>query len=207
MSKNATFAQRNCILLFYKKMNIAIFASGSGTNFQQISEYFASDEHHSVTLLLCNNKDAYVLERAKVLNIKSGIINNKDLKNPDGVLKMLKDEQIDFIVLAGFLLLVPEIIVDAYNNRIVNIHPALLPRFGGKGMYGEHVHRAVIASGEKESGITIHYVNNKYDSGQIICQAKCTIESDDTPETLAGKIHRLEKEYYPKVVKQLVDAI
>lgn len=184
---------------------VAVFASGSGTNFQQICEYFIEKNSDiKIELLIVNKKNAYVLERAKQLNVKSQYFNREDFYYSDRVVECLKENQIDFIVLAGFLWLIPDNILKEYPNKIINIHPALLPNYGGKGMHGHHVHEAVIAAKEQESGITIHYVNEKYDEGNIIFQAKCEITPEDTPDTLAEKIHLLEKEHFPKVIDNLL---
>ncbi|MEE0267645.1 MAG: phosphoribosylglycinamide formyltransferase [Bacteroidales bacterium] len=184
---------------------VAVFASGSGTNFQQICEYFNQKNNDiKIELLIVNKKNAYVLERAKQLNVKSQYFNREDFYYSDRVVECLKENQIDFIVLAGFLWLIPDNILKEYPNKIINIHPALLPNYGGKGMHGHHVHQAVIAAKEPESGITIHYVNEKYDEGNIIFQAKCSISSEDTADSLAEKIHLLEKEHFPKVIDSLL---
>lgn len=184
---------------------LAVFASGSGTNFQQICEYFNQKNNDiKIELLIVNKKNAYVLERAKQLNVKSQYFNREDFYYSDRVVECLKENQIDFIVLAGFLWLIPDNILKEYPNKIINIHPALLPKYGGKGMHGHHVHQAVIAAKEQESGITIHYVNEKYDEGNIIFQAKCSITPEDTADSLAEKIHLLEKEHFPKVIDNLL---
>lgn len=184
---------------------VAVFASGSGTNFQQICEYFKEKNSDiKIELLIVNKKNAYVLERAKQLNVKSQYFNREDFYYSDRVVECLKENQIDFIVLAGFLWLIPDNILKEYPNKIINIHPALLPKYGGKGMHGHHVHQAVIAAKEQESGITIHYVNEKYDEGNIIFQAKCSITPEDTADSLAEKIHLLEKEHFPKVIDSLL---
>jgi phosphoribosylglycinamide formyltransferase 1 len=183
---------------------IAVFASGSGSNAQNIAEYFFKVQTAEINCILSNNKDAYVLDRAKNLNIKSFIFNRDDLYSNSRVLHILIEREIDFIALAGFLWLMPDSIVKTFSGRIVNIHPALLPKYGGKGMYGMRVHQSVIENGEKESGITIHYVNEKYDAGDIILQKKCTVNQDDTPETLAERIHNLEHTHYPLVIEQLI---
>lgn len=184
---------------------VAVFASGSGTNFQQICEYFNQKNNDiKIELLIVNKKNAYVLERAKQLNVKSQYFNREDFYYSDRVVECLKENQIDFIVLAGFLWLIPDNILKEYPNKIINIHPALLPNYGGKGMHGHHVHQAVIAAKEPESGITIHYVNEKYDEGNIIFQAKCSITPEDTADSLAEKIHLLEKEHFPKVIDSLL---
>jgi phosphoribosylglycinamide formyltransferase-1 len=191
---------------FSKEMKkVAVFASGSGTNFQQICEYFNQKNGEvKIELLIVNKPNAYVLERAKQLKVKSFYFNREDFYSSDRVVECLLENQIDFIVLAGFLWLVPKNILKEYENKIINIHPALLPRYGGKGMHGHHVHEAVIAAREQESGITIHYVNERYDEGNIIFQAKCTITPEDTADTLAEKIHLLEKEHFPKVIDNLL---
>lgn len=183
---------------------IAIFASGSGTNAQRIIEYFAEKGGAEVVVILSNKPDAYVLERARKFGILSVVFNRDEFYKTDKILKTLQDLDVDLVVLAGFLWLVPVNLLKAYPNRIVNIHPALLPNYGGKGMYGENVHKAVIANGEKESGITIHYVNENYDEGNAIFQERCTIEPVDTPESLASKIHLLEYKYFPVVLEQIL---
>ena len=184
--------------------NIAVFASGSGTNAENLVRYFKDSEVARVKTILANKPDAYVLERAKNLNIPSLVFDKAMFRETGEVLKYLKDENIDVVVLAGFLWLVPIDIINEFRGRIINIHPALLPKHGGKGMYGERVHQAVIDEGDKESGITIHHVNEKYDEGNIIFQAKCQVEPGDTAETLAGKIHKLEYEHFPAVVEKLI---
>jgi len=184
--------------------NIAIFASGSGTNAENIIRYFSNNKSVQVTLILSNRKEAYVLKRAATLNVRSVFFDRKDLYEKDKVLRYLGMYKIDFVVLAGFLWLIPESILNAYEKRIVNIHPALLPKHGGKGMYGEKVHEAVLAKHEKESGITIHYVNRHYDKGTVIFQARCPVNPEDTPETLAARVHELEYEHYPEVIEKLV---
>jgi phosphoribosylglycinamide formyltransferase-1 len=187
-----------------KKRNIAIFASGSGTNAQRIIEYFSGNPKISVALILSNKPDAYVLVRAKNLNVPSVVFDRHSFNETDDIIKLLKKEKIDFIVLAGFLWMVPVNLILAYPGRIINIHPALLPKYGGKGMYGARVHEAVIQSGDKESGISIHYVNEKYDEGSIIFQAKCEVLQDDTPDSLAHRVHQLEYKHYPEVIEKVV---
>ncbi len=187
-----------------KTSNLAIFASGSGTNAENIARYFGPDRFIHVVLILSNKPDAYVLTRAESLGIPTVVFNRNDFCESGMVRHALHDHHIDWIVLAGFLWLVPEYLIADYPGRIVNIHPALLPGYGGKGMYGSRVHEAVITNREKESGITIHYVNHEYDSGNIIFQARCPVESCDTPETLARKVHRLEYLHYPKVLEELI---
>jgi len=183
-------------------IRIAIFASGSGTNAQRISEYFAEKQGSiTVALILSNNSSAYVLERARNLGVPGIVFTRTEFYETSRIPDILKENSIDYIVLAGFLWLIPDPILTAYPGRILNIHPALLPSYGGKGMYGMKVHEAVIASRDKESGITIHLVNQKYDEGKILFQAKCVIEESDTPESLAGKIHELEYKYFPEVIE------
>lgn len=183
---------------------IALFASGSGSNAQHIVEYFAGTGLLEISAIYCNNPDAYVLERAKLLGIPAVLFNRDSFYNSTVMLDDLKKRKTDWIILAGFLWLIPDPVLKAFPQRIINIHPALLPEYGGKGMYGMKVHKAVIASGDKESGITIHYVNEHYDKGNIIFQAHCPINSQDTPEILAEKIHELEYEHFPVVIGKLV---
>jgi len=195
-------------LIKYQIMrNIAIFASGSGTNAENIIKYFSTNNSIKVSLVLSNKREAYVLKRAAAFGVKTIFFDRSDLYIKDKVLGYLSENKIDFIVLAGFLWLIPEKILEIYDRRIVNIHPALLPSYGGKGMYGEKVHEAVIANGDRESGITIHYVNRFYDEGDIIFQARCKIEPGDTPETLASKIHELEYKHFPVVIEDLVTSL
>ena len=183
---------------------IAIFASGSGSNAENIIQYFAQKPQFCVKSVFCNVPDAYVLERAKKYRIPSFVFNREEFRNPDKVFRQLQEQEIDFIVLAGFLWLMPSFITAAWPNKIVNIHPALLPAYGGKGMYGHHVHEAVIAAGEKESGITIHYVNDHYDPGAIIFQAKCPVLPTDTPDDLAARVHELEYRYFPQIIAETI---
>ncbi|MDR0982067.1 MAG: phosphoribosylglycinamide formyltransferase [Culturomica sp.] len=183
---------------------ISIFASGSGSNAENIINHFKNSQEIMVNSVVCNVADAFVLERAKRLNVHSYVITKSELNDPDKVLKMLKELETDYIVLAGFLLLMPNNIVTAFPERIINIHPALLPAYGGKGMYGMKVHKAVIDAGEKVSGITIHFVDEKYDNGKIILQKRCDVTATDTPESLAEKVHILEYEYYPIAIEKVI---
>jgi len=183
---------------------IAIFASGSGTNAENLIKYFSNRKSAKVTLILSNRREAYVLKRAAEHNIKSIFFDYNEFNTSDKVLDDLLRNDIDFLVLAGFLWLVPEKILNFYAGRIINIHPALLPKYGGKGMYGEKVHKAVIDNHESESGISIHYVNKSYDEGSIIFQARCKVEPSDTPDTLAARIHELEYKYFPEVIENLI---
>ena len=184
--------------------HIVIFASGSGSNAQQIAEYFSGSDLARVIMIYSNRADAHVLQRASNMNIPTVVFDRADFYENDLIYNQLEKLNPDLIVLAGFLWKVPEKIVHAFPHRIVNIHPALLPKYGGKGMYGIHVHRAVIENREKESGITIHYVNENYDEGAAILQARCVININDTPESLAKKIHALEHKYYPKTIEQVL---
>jgi len=184
--------------------NIAIFASGSGTNAENLIRYFRTNPSGEVVLVLSNRADAGVISRSRNLDTDTFVFTKDQLYRTGEVQSILKSKNIDFIVLAGFLWLIPVDILTEYNRRIVNIHPALLPRYGGKGMYGHHVHEAVIASGDTESGITIHHVNQKYDEGNIIFQSRCKVEPGDTPDSLADKIHALEHEHFPPVVASLL---
>ncbi|MDD4031926.1 MAG: phosphoribosylglycinamide formyltransferase [Bacteroidales bacterium] len=184
--------------------NLAIFASGSGTNAERIVRYFQDDHRVSIRLIASNRPDAYVLQRAEKLNIPSFIFTREEFYRTDKVLQKMKDEKISWIILAGFLWKVPDNLVQAYSGRMINIHPALLPAYGGKGMYGEYVHKAVLAAGERESGITIHYVNAHYDEGECLFQARCPVYSGDTVETLAARIHTLEYTHFPVVIEGLL---
>ena len=183
---------------------IVVFASGSGSNAERIATYFSEKGSAQVSLILCNNLQAGVLERAKRLDIPSLVFNRQAFYKTNVVLDVLKTQQPNLIVLAGFLWKVPENLITAYPNRILNIHPSLLPKYGGKGMYGARVHQAVVANGETESGITIHYVNEHYDEGNIIFQAKTTVLPTDTADSLAEKIHSLEYEHFPKVIEKVL---
>lgn len=185
---------------------LAIFASGSGSNAQRIHEYFHGKDTAIVSLIITNNKNAFVIERAKNLGIECILLTKEDFRNEEKILPILQSYKIDYIVLAGFLLLIPHFLVIKFPNRIINIHPALLPAYGGKGMYGMNVHRAIIENHEKESGISIHFVNEHYDEGKIIFQAKCNIAENDTPELLAEKIHELEYKHFPAVIESVVSS-
>ena len=181
---------------------IAIFASGSGTNAQKIIEYCADNKAITIDSLWSNNPDAYALKRATAMGIETYVFNRRQLYDTPDVRQILHKRGIDLIVLAGFLWLVPETLINDFT--IINIHPALLPKYGGKGMYGMKVHRAVVDSGDKETGISIHYVDNIYDNGKLIFQAKCPVDADDTPEQVAEKVHQLEYEYFPVIIERLL---
>ena len=182
---------------------IAIFASGEGTNTQHLIDYFKGS-NIQITVIVCNNPNAQVLTRAKNSGIPSVLTNKEEFYTSDKVLKRLLDDNIDLIICAGFLWKIPTNILRAFPDRIVNIHPALLPKFGGKGMYGMHVHKAVIDAGEKESGITIHYLNENYDEGAVLFQAKCEVKKEDAPQTLAEKVQQLEHTWYAKKIEELL---
>lgn len=183
---------------------IVIFASGSGSNAENLIRFFQNSNVAKVTLVLTNNTRAKVLERCKGLKISTLSFNKTAYSETNTLLNILKTEAPDLIVLAGFLWKFPESILNAFKNKVINIHPALLPKYGGKGMYGMHVHQAVVANNETESGITIHYVNENYDEGAIIFQAKCKVTPTNTAQDVANKIHELEMEHFPKVVEQLL---
>lgn len=189
------------------KKNIAIFASGSGTNAENIINYFKDNDEVTIKLVVSNKSDAFVLQRAKNLNVPSAVCSKTDWATGEKILDLMKENEIDFIVLAGFLLKVPEKLLEAYPRRIVNIHPALLPKHGGKSMYGSKVHEAVVADGDKESGITIHYIDEHYDQGQTIYQAKCEVLPTDTPDDVAKKVHALEYKWFPVVIERVLSKL
>lgn len=189
--------------------NLVIFASGNGSNAQNIIEYFnsTSSEESSakVVRVICNRTNAYVLERAAKLGVPTSVITKEDLSGgPQGILEILEKDSTDLIILAGYLLKIPDEVIAGYRGRIINIHPSLLPAYGGKGMYGNRVHEAVIAAGERVSGITIHLVDENYDSGKILFQAECPLLENDTPETLAGRIHELEYTHFPHIIEEYI---
>ena len=184
-------------------IKIAIFASGSGSNAENIANYHSKSSVFEFPLIISNKADAFVHERAKKLQIPSFTFSKEDFLSGDRIITLLKEHKIEYIVLAGFLLRIPSSLIEAYPNKIINIHPALLPKFGGKGMYGRHVHQAVVDAGETESGITIHYVNGNYDEGNIIFQAKCPVLPTDTADTIAEKVHALEYEHFPRIINEI----
>jgi phosphoribosylglycinamide formyltransferase-1 len=186
------------------KKRIAIFASGSGSNAQKIMEHFKRSADAEVVLILTNNPHAYVLQRADNFEVPSHIFTRNEFYNTDDVIKLLKNLQVDLIVLAGFLWLVPVSLLKAFPNKIINLHPALLPKYGGAGMYGDHVHKAVLANKEEESGITIHFVNEMFDEGEIIHQSKFRIEPGDNLEMIKFKGQQLEHQHFPRVVESLL---
>lgn len=184
--------------------NIAILVSGNGTNCENIIKYFSDNADINVKLVVSNKADAYALVRAGKYGVECRVLPKSDFSNPAVILPLLEQFNIGFIVLAGFLLMVPDFLTERYNNKIVNIHPALLPKFGGKGMYGHHVHEAVKAAGETETGITIHYVSNVCDGGKIIAQFKTELTHEDTVEDIERKIHVLEQQHYPEVIEKVI---
>lgn len=183
---------------------IAIFASGSGSNAQRIMEHFKRNKEMEVALVLCNKPDAYVLQRADNFEVPTHVFTKEELENTNSIDNLLKNLEIDIIVLAGFMWLLPERFIRNYPKRIVNIHPALLPKYGGMGMYGKRVHEAVLQSKDAETGISIHYVNEHFDEGEIIYQSRCAVEKNDDIEKLAYKVHQLEHIHYPKVIEDLL---
>lgn len=186
------------------EIRIAIFASGSGTNAEEIMKHFQNSSSVKIVLLLSNNPEAFALERAKKFNVPSRVFNREQWKGSECVLEWLTEKKVTHIVLAGFLWLVPAYLIKAFPGKIVNIHPALLPKHGGKGMYGMKVHEAVKSSGDKETGISIHVVNEHYDEGELLFQARCTVEEADTPVTIAQKVHQLEYKHFPSVIEQWI---
>jgi len=180
---------------------LAILASGSGSNAENIHRYFAGNSAVELVLIVANKAEAYVHERARQMGVPSMTLSREALQDSDALLELMSSYRIDFIVLAGYLLKVPADLIEAYPRRIVNIHPALLPRHGGKGMYGDKVHEAVLAQGDTESGITIHYVNEHYDEGQIVFQASCPVLPGDTADDVANRVHALEYAHFPRVIE------
>jgi phosphoribosylglycinamide formyltransferase-1 len=188
----------------HNKQNIAVFASGTGTNADNLIRYFKETQTANISLIVCNNPNAGVLKVSDRNHIPYMLIEKEKFFRGDGYVAELKNAQIDFIVLAGFLWKLPSTLINAYRNKIVNIHPALLPKFGGKGMYGNFVHEAVLSAKEKESGITIHFVDEFYDNGKTIFQTTCPVYENDTTETLSKRIHELEYKYFPKVIEEVI---
>ncbi|NBA85710.1 phosphoribosylglycinamide formyltransferase [Emticicia sp. CRIBPO] len=186
-------------------VRIVIFASGSGSNAERIIEYFEKKGGVEVVMILTNNPQAGVIERGRRLGVPTLIFDRKTFTQTDKIVEILRYQAVDWVILAGFLWLVPQNIIRAYHNRIINIHPALLPKYGGKGMWGHHVHQAVVDNREKESGITIHMVDEKYDEGKVIFQASCAVDENDTAETVAQKIHLLEYEHFPVIIDKVVN--
>ncbi len=191
--------------VYQKKIIIAIFASGKGTNAANIAEHFKTHKNIAVSLIACNKPDAGVLKVAEAHNLPVLLIEKEPFFRGNAYVDELVNAHISWIVLAGFLWKIPQKLINAYRGRIINIHPALLPKHGGKGMYGSKVHEAIIAAGEKETGITIHFVDEHYDNGDVIFQAKCPVVADDTADSLAQRIHQLEYEHYPKTIETIVN--
>lgn len=185
-------------------IRLAIFVSGSGTNCENIIQHFIGHPQIEVALVLSNRSDAFALTRAQRLGIETVVTGKADFNDPARLMPLLESHKIDFIVLAGFLLMIPDFLVKAYEHRMINLHPALLPRFGGKGMYGHYVHEAVKAAGETETGMTVHWVSNVCDGGEIIAQFRTPLSPDDTPDDIAAKEHALEMAHFPSVVEEVV---
>lgn len=183
---------------------IAILASGSGSNAENIHNYFKGNSNIAVSLILTNNPKAHILERAKRLKIETVTFNKQEFRGSSKIVDTLKERNIDLIVLAGFLWLIPKQLIKAFPNKIINIHPALLPKYGGKGMFGDNVHKAIVENKETETGITIHYVNEVYDEGEIIFQKSCKVLPTDSVDDVADKVHELEYEYFPKIIAQVL---
>lgn len=188
-------------------MNIAIFVSGSGSNCENLIRYFQHSERVRTALVVSNKPDAYALVRAQRLGVPTAVMPKAQLHDEAAMMSLLRDHDIQFIVLAGFLPLIPDFLIDAFPRRIVNLHPALLPKYGGKGMWGHHVHEAVKAAGETETGMTVHYVTPVCDGGEIIAQYRVALSPDDTVDDIAEKEHQLEMKYFPQVVEQVLFAL
>lgn len=188
-------------------INVAIFVSGSGTNCEALIRHFAGSDSVKISVVLSNRPDAYALVRAENLGIPTVVVPKKDFNNPDLLLPLMKEFGVDFIVLAGFLLVVPEFLINAYDHRMINLHPALLPKFGGIGMYGHYVHEAVKAAGETETGMTVHYVSTAVDGGEIIAQRSVSLSPDDTPDDIAAREHELEMKYFPQIVDTILQKL
>lgn len=188
-------------------VNIAIFVSGGGTNCENIIKYFEGSEKARIVLVVSNKASAGAIARAQRLGVPSVVVPKSRFNDREVILPLLKEYSVDFIVLAGFLLVVPDFLIDEYDHRMVNLHPALLPKFGGMGMYGHHVHEAVKAAGEKETGMTVHWVSRDVDGGEIIAQFSTPIDPEDTPDDIAAKEHVLEMEHFPQVIEGIVSAL
>ena len=185
-------------------VNLAIFVSGNGTNCENIIKYFQNSEIVKTAVVISSRKDAYALVRAEKLHVANLILNKQQINDKDYILGVLQQYQVDFIVLAGFLLMIPDFLIDSFPQKIINLHPALLPKFGGKGMYGHHVHKAVKEAGENKTGMTVHYVSPVCDGGDIISQFECTVDKNDTPEDIARKENELEMKYFPEVIEMVI---
>ena len=187
-----------------EKINIAIFVSGSGSNCENLIRYFEGSERVATPLVVSNKADAYALVRAYKLGVPAAVVSKAELNDPEVMLPLLDKYDIHFIVLAGFLPLIPDFLIAAYPRKIVNLHPALLPKYGGKGMWGHHVHEAVKAAGETETGMTVHYVTPVCDAGEIIAQYKVALSPEDTIDDIAAKEHELEMRYFPEIVEKII---
>lgn len=186
---------------------VAIFVSGSGTNCENIIRYFKDSEEVRIRLVVSNKADAYALVRAQNQGVPTAVITKQDFNDQEKMTSLLKEYEIEFIVLAGFLLIVPDFLIEAYDRRMINIHPALLPKYGGKGMWGHHVHEAIKAAGETETGMTVHWVSDVCDGGEIIAQFSTPLSPDDTPDDIAHKEHLLEMEHFPRVIEEIISNI
>ena len=188
-------------------MNIAVFASGSGSNAENLIRHFADSDVARVVLVVCNKPDAFVLERARRLGVPTQVVTRSELQQPEVMMPLMERYHIGFIALAGFLPIVPDYLIDAFPKRMVNIHPSLLPKYGGKGMWGHHVHEAVKAAGETETGMTVHYVTSQCDGGDIIAQFRVSLTPDDSTDDIAAKEHVLEMEHFPQVVEEVIKGL
>lgn len=207
MTTSSISAKTNALEQITIMTNVAIFVSGSGTNCENIIRYFKDSEQVKIRLVVSNKADAYALVRAQNQGVPTAVITKQDFNDREKMTSLLKEYDIQFIVLAGFLLIVPDFLIEAYDRRMINIHPALLPKYGGKGMYGHHVHEAVKTAGETETGMTVHYVSNVCDGGEIIAQFRTPLSPDDTPDDIAHKEHLLEMEHFPRVIEQIIDSL
>ncbi len=207
MTTSSISAKTNALEQRIIMTNVAIFVSGSGTNCENIIRYFKDSAQVKIRLVVSNKADAYALVRAQNQGVPTAVITKQDFNDREKMTSLLEEYDIQFIVLAGFLLIVPNFLIEAYDRRMINIHPALLPKYGGKGMYGHHVHEAVKAAGETETGMTVHYVSNVCDGGEIIAQFRTPLSPDDTTDDIAHKEHLLEMEHFPKVIKQIIDSL
>ena len=190
-----------------QSVNIAVFASGSGSNFENLARYFSDNERGRVVLLVCNKPDAPVLERARNLGIDSAVVTKAELQDPERVMPLLRRYGVGFVVLAGFLPLIPDYMIEAFPQRMVNIHPSLLPKYGGKGMWGHHVHEAVKAAGEKETGLTVHWVTPQCDGGAVIAQRRVALSPEDTADDIARKEHELEMAHFPRIIEEILSQL
>ncbi|MDD6208998.1 MAG: phosphoribosylglycinamide formyltransferase [Bacteroidales bacterium] len=204
-AQNVVFCAFAKDLIIMKK--IAVFASGTGSNAVNLVQYFSTKKDMEIALLLSNKANAPVIDKMKALGVPTVVVTNEKFEDSSYMLSLLREYDISFIILAGFLKIIPPFLTETFDNKIINIHPSLLPKYGGKGMYGMKVHEAVVAAGDKESGITIHYLNNRYDEGEVIFQAVCEVTTDDTAEDVAKKVHALEYEHYPKVAEKILQSI